>query len=63
MAANWEMAAYDMFSKNKYLIFNLVFSHLGFLSGNFSLIAHFPDHCLRVPFVISGASIILFTIA
>ena len=33
-----------------YLIVNLVFSHLGFWSGNFFLIAHFPDHCLLVPF-------------
>ena len=61
--AYWEMAAYNMFSKYKYLIFNLVFSHLGFWSGNFSLIAHFPDHCLLVPFLNSGTLIILYTIA
>ena len=34
----------------QYLIVNLVFSHLGFWSGNLSLIAHFPDLCLLVPF-------------
>ena len=28
------------------------FSHLGFWSGNFFLIAPFPDHCLLVPFYI-----------
>ena len=42
MAAYWEVAAhsaYDMLSKYKYLIVNLVF-----WSGNF-----FPDHCLLVP--------------
>ena len=53
MAAYWEIAAhsaYDMFSKYKYLIVNLVFSHLGFWSGNFFLIEPFPDHCLLVLF-------------
>ena len=39
-----------MFSWYKYLIVNLVFSHLGFWSGNLFLIAPFPDLCLRVPF-------------
>ena len=34
----------------KYLIVSLVFSHLGFWSGNLSLIAPFPDLCLLVPF-------------
>ena len=34
----------------KYLVVNLVFSHLGFWSGNLSLIATFPDLCLLVPF-------------
>ena len=34
----------------KYLIVTLVFSHLGFWSGNLSLIAPFPDLCLLVPF-------------
>ena len=36
----------------KYLIVNLVFSHLGFWSGNLFLIAPFPDRCLLVPFSI-----------
>ena len=33
----------------KYLIVGLVFSHLGFWSGNLFLIAPFPDLCLLVP--------------
>ena len=37
-----------MFSWCKYLIVNLVFSHLGFRSGNLFLIAPFPDLCLLV---------------
>ena len=45
-------SAYDMFSWYKYLIVNLVFSHLGFWSGNLFLIAPFPDLCLLVPFFI-----------
>ena len=32
------------------LIVSLVFSHLGFWSGNLFLIASFPDLCLLVPF-------------
>ena len=43
-------STYDMFSWYKYLIFNLVFSHLGFWSGNLFLIVPFPDLCLLVPF-------------
>ena len=39
-----------MFSWYKYLIVCLVFSHLGFWSGNVFLIAPFPDLCLLVPF-------------
>ena len=53
MVAFWEIAAhsaYDMFSRYKYLIGNLVSSHLGFWSGNFLFIAPFPDHCLLVPY-------------
>ena len=53
MAAIWEIAthsAYDMFSKYRYLIVNLDFSHLDFWRGNFFLIAPFPDHCLLVLF-------------
>ena len=38
-------SAYDM-----YLIVSLVFSHLGFWSGNLFLVAPFPDLCLLVPF-------------
>ena len=44
MAAYWEIAAhsaYDMPSKYKCLIVNLVFSRLGFWSGDFFLIAPF----------------------
>ena len=43
-------SAYEMFSWFKYLIVGLVFSHLGFWSGNLFLIAPFPDLCLLVPF-------------
>ena len=39
-----------MFSWYKYLIVSLVFSHLGFWSGNLFLIALFPDLCLLIPF-------------
>ena len=42
----------------KYLIVSLVFSHLGFWSGNLFLIAPFPDLCLLVPFfsILIGSS-------
>ena len=43
-------SAYDMFSWYKYLFVNLVFSHLGFWSGNLFLIAPFSDLCLLVLF-------------
>ena len=43
-------SAYEMFLWYKYLIVSLVSSHLGFWSGNLSLIAPFPDLCLLVPF-------------
>ena len=43
-------SAYEMCSWYKYLIVSLVFSHLGFWSGNLFLIAPFPDLCLLVPF-------------
>ena len=36
------------------LIVSLVFSHLGFWSGNLFLIAPFPDLCLLVPFSIQS---------
>ena len=39
----------------KCLIVSLVFSHLGFWSGNLFLIAPFPDLCLLVPFHIKSA--------
>ena len=44
------ISAYVMFSWYKYLIVSLIFSHLGFGSGNLFLIAPFPDLCLLVPF-------------
>ena len=40
---------HKMFSWYKYLIVSLVFSHLGFWSGNLFLFAPFPDLCLLVP--------------
>ena len=43
-------SAYETFLWYKYLIVSLVFFHLGFWSGNLSLIAPFPDLCLLVPF-------------
>ena len=43
-------SAYAMFHGIKYLIVSLVFSHLGFWSGNLFLIAPFPDLCMLVPF-------------
>ena len=49
----WKIAAhsaYDMLSKYKYLIVNLIFSHLGVWCGNFFLVAHFPGDCLLVPY-------------
>ena len=53
MATYWKIAAhsaYDMFSWYiKYLIVSMVFSHLGFWSGNIFLIVPFPDLCLLVP--------------
>ena len=42
-------SAYEMYSCYKYLIVSLVFSRLGFWSGNLFLIAPFPDRCLLVP--------------
>ena len=39
-----------MFYRIMYLIVTLVFSHLGFWSGNLFLMASFPDLCLLVPF-------------
>ena len=49
-------SAYYMFYGIKYLIVTLVFSHLGFWSGNLFLIASFPDLCLLVLFSIHELS-------
>ena len=51
-------SANNMFSLYKYLIVNLVFSHLGFWCGNFFLIAPFPDHCLLLFFELRYCSIV-----
>ena len=53
MATYWENSCsfgLRFVSWYKYLIVSLVFSHLGFWSGNLFLIAPFPDLCLLVPF-------------
>ena len=53
MATYWEISCsfgLRYVSWYKYLIVSLVFSHLGFWSGNLFLIAPFPDLCLLVPF-------------
>ena len=44
----WLPIRLTMFSKYKYLIVNLVFSHLGSWSGNFFLIVPFPDESIAV---------------
>ena len=58
MAACWESGCSfglrNVFMGYKYLIVSLVFSHLGFWSGNLFLIAPFPDICLLVPFSLLG---------
>ena len=46
----------------KYLIVVLVFSHLGFWSGDLFLIAPFPDLCLLVPFYFSSNILIVMSI-
>ena len=46
-----------MFSWYKYLNVDLVFSHLGFGSGNLFLIAPCPDLCLLVPYHVATKSI------
>ena len=56
MATYWENSCsfgLRYVSWYKYLIVSLVFSHLGFWSGNLFLIAPFPDLCLLVPFQMS----------
>ena len=53
MATYWENSCsfgLRYVSWYKYLIVGLVFSRLGFWSGNLFLIAPFPDLCLLVPF-------------
>ena len=53
MATYWENSCsfgLQYVSWYKYLIVSLVFSHLGFWSGNLFLIAPFTDLCLLVPF-------------
>ena len=57
MATYWENSCsfgLRYVSWYKYLIVGLVFSHLGFWSGNLFLIAPFPDLCLLVPFYFEG---------
>ena len=51
LLGNTDHSAYDMFStcKFKYQIVNS-YSNLAFRSGNFFLIAPFPDNCLLVLF-------------
>ena len=59
MATYWENSCsfgLRYVSWYKYLIVTLVFSHLGFWSGNLFLIAPFPDLCLLVPFQIETNS-------
>ena len=59
MATYWENSCsfgLRYVSWYKYLIVSLVFSHLGFWSGNLFLIAPFPDLCLLVPFCYSFLS-------
>ena len=54
MATYWENSCsfgLRYVSWYKYLIVSLVFSHLGFWSGNLFLIAPFPDLCLLVSFI------------
>ena len=56
MATYWENSCsfgLRYVSWYKYLTVNLVFSRLGFWSGNLFLIAPFPDFCLLVPFCVS----------
>ena len=53
MATYWENSCsfgLRYVSWYKCLIVSLVFSHLGFWSGNLFLVAPFPDLCLLVPF-------------
>ena len=60
MATYWENSCsfgLRYVSWYKYMIVSLVFSHLGFWSGNLFLIAPFPDLCLLVPFYCIASSL------
>ena len=46
---SWCLIVFVLLAPYKCLIVSLVFSHLGFWSGNLFLIAPFPDLCLLVP--------------
>ena len=62
MATYWENSCsfgLRYVSWYKYLIVGLVFSHLGFWSGNLFLIAPFPDLCLLVPFFFDSKQLLL----
>ena len=65
MATYWENSCsfgLRYVSWYKYLIVSLVFSHLGFWSGNLFLIAPFPDLCLLVPLdIILGLFFVIFS--
>ena len=52
MAAYWEIAAHSAYNVFLVQVSNcqFSFSHFGFWSGIFFLIAPFTDHCLLVPF-------------
>ena len=63
MATYWENSCsfgLRYVSWYKYLIVSLVFSHLGFWSGNLFLIAPFPDLCLLVTFSINHIDVMIF---
>ena len=65
MATYWENSCsfgLRYVSWYKYLIVSLVFSHLGFWSGNLFLIAPFPDLCLLVPLYTYDFSILYTTL-
>ena len=62
MATYWENSCsigLRYVSWYKYIIVSLVFSHLGFWSGNLFLIAPFPDLCLLVPLCILHGQVFL----
>ena len=63
MATYWENSCsfgLRYVSWYKYLIVSLVFSHLGFWSGNLFLIAPFPDLCLLVSFLWTDNSLLFY---